>query len=68
MSLGIGVAFMAVGVLMSLTALFRYRHTRARLESGQFRAAGPVIMILGAITAVFGAILAAYLIYTARTL
>ena len=67
-SLGIGVAFMAVGVLMALAALFRYRNTRARLELGEFRAAGPVIMILGAITAVFGAILAAYLIYTARTL
>lgn len=68
MSLGIGVAFMAVGVVMAVVALLRYRNTRARLESGQFRAAGPIIMILGAITAVFGAILAAYLIYTARTL
>jgi putative membrane protein len=67
-SLGIGVAFMAVGVLMALTALFRYRNTRARLELGEFRAAGPIILILGAVTAVFGAILAAYLIYTARTL
>ncbi|HLX76525.1 MAG TPA: DUF202 domain-containing protein [Terriglobales bacterium] len=67
-SLGIGVAFMAVGVLLAVVALLRYRNTRARLESGQFQPAGRIIMALGAITAVFGAILAAYLIFTSRTL
>ncbi len=67
-SLGIGVGFMAVGILMAVVALVRYRNTRTRLETGDFRPAGPITTILGLITALFGAILAAYLIYTARVL
>ncbi len=65
-SLVIGVGFMVTGILMAVVAVLRYRNTRERLESGDFRPAGPVTILLGLVTALFGAILAAYLIYTSR--
>ena len=66
LSLVMGVAFMAMGVFMALVAVWRYRVTLKRLESGQFEPARGIIVFLGLITAVFGAILAVYLIITAR--
>ncbi len=66
-SLGIGIAFMLVGTAMAAVALARYQHTRRSLESGEFRPAGRIITILGVLTAVFGAVLIAYLAYTARS-
>src|SRR5579871_412595 len=56
-SLGIGVSFMAVGILMAIVALLRCQNTRERLENGEFRPAGRIIALLGAVTAIFGAIL-----------
>jgi putative membrane protein len=67
LSLGIGIAFMAMGVFMALMALIRYRVTMRRLETDQFKPARAVIVLVGAITALFGAVLAAYLILTAKT-
>jgi len=67
-SLGIGIAFMIAGILMAPVALARYWDTRRRLESGQFQPAGTVIVILGVLTGVFGAVLVAYLAYTATRL
>ncbi len=65
-SLAMGIVFMVVGIAMSGIALVRYRATERRLESGEFKPAGAVIAWLGGITMVLGAILAVYLLVTAR--
>jgi inner membrane protein YidH len=67
-SLGIGVAFMAMGIFMALVALVRYRVVLQRLETGQFQPARAVIVFLALLTAVLGVILVGYLLMTARTL
>ncbi len=68
MSLAIGLAFMLFGIFLSLAALLRYRNTRRRLESGGFAPAGGIITVLGIVTALFGAVLGVYLLYTSRAL
>jgi putative membrane protein len=68
MSLVMGVAFMAMGIFMALISTVRYRVTRKRLDAGEFRPAGAIVTVLGIVAALFGAVLAAYLIYTARML
>jgi putative membrane protein len=68
LSLAIGTGFMTMGIFMAFVALIRYRITLRRLESGEFQPARAVIVFLGLVTAVFGAILAGYLLFTARTL
>ncbi len=68
LSLGMGVAFMAMGVFMAIVALIRYRITERRLEAGDFKPAKAVIVFLGVVTALFGVILAAYLVLTASRL
>lgn len=68
MSLTIGVGFMAMGIFMALVSLVRYRTTMNRLNSDEFQPANAIVTVLGVIAALFGTILAAYLIYTARTL
>jgi putative membrane protein len=67
LSMIMGVAFMGMGVFMAIVALYRYRVTLRRLESGEFKPARAVIVFVGLITALFGAALAIYLIVTART-
>lgn len=68
LSLGIGIAFMAMGVFMALVALLRYRITLHRLETDQFKPAKAIVVFLGIVTAVFGIILAGYILLTARAL
>jgi len=68
MSLVIGMAFMLFGIFLAVAALTRYHNTRRRLEGGHFEPAGRIITILGTMTALFGAILGAYLLYTSRSL
>ena len=68
MSLAIGVGFMAMGIFMALVSLVRYRTTMNQLNSDEFQPANAIVIVLGVIAALFGTILAAYLIYTARTL
>ncbi|MGD0226050.1 MAG: DUF202 domain-containing protein [Terriglobia bacterium] len=68
MSLAIGVGFMAMGIFMAIVSLIRYRTTMNRLNADEFQPAGAIVTVLAAIGALFGTILAAYLIYTARTL
>ncbi len=67
-SLMIGVGFMTMGIFMALAAWFRYRNTMRRLEIGDFRPAGAIVTVLAILAALFGTILAVYLIYTASTL
>jgi putative membrane protein len=68
LSLMIGVGFMAMGIFMALAAWFRYRSTMRRLETGDFKPAGAIVTVLAIVAALFGTILAVYLIYTARSL
>ncbi|MFZ0704353.1 MAG: DUF202 domain-containing protein [Candidatus Korobacteraceae bacterium] len=68
MSLAIGVGFMAMGIFMSLVSLVRYRTTMNQLNSDEFQPANAIVTVLGVIAALFGTILAVYLIYTAKTL
>ena len=68
MSLVIGVGFMVMGIFMAVVSSVRYRTTMRRLETGQFQPAGAIVYALGAVAAIFGIILAAYLIYTSKTL
>jgi putative membrane protein len=68
MSLAIGLAFMTFGIFLAVAALVRYQHTRRRLEDGQFQPAGPIVAVLSIVTALFGVVLGAYLLYTSRSL
>jgi putative membrane protein len=68
LSLMIGVAFMSMGIFMALVSLVRYRSTMKQLTAGRFEPADTVVTLLGVVTAFFGAILAGYLIFTARYL
>ncbi len=68
MSLAIGVGFMAMGIFMALVSLIRYRTTMNRLDADEFQPANAIVIVLGLIAALFGTILAVYLIYTAQTL
>jgi len=68
MSLAIGVGFIVMGIFMALVSLVRYRTTMNRLNADEFQPAGAIITVLSVIAALFGTILAGYLIYAARTL
>jgi inner membrane protein YidH len=68
LSLGMGIAFIGMGVFMALAALIRYRATLRRLETNQFQPARGIVVFLGIVAALFGFILAAYLFVTARAL
>jgi putative membrane protein len=63
LSVWFGTAAIIGGVLVCLTGLVRYRRTRDQIDSGNFRAAGFVVDLVGIVTALFGLTLAAYLIY-----
>jgi len=67
-SLIIGVGFIAMGIFMALAAWFRYQATMRRIETGDFKPAGTIVTVLTVLAALFGTILAVYLIYTARAL
>jgi putative membrane protein len=66
-SLYIGVGFMVMGVFMSLISVIRYRITMQRIETDQFKPTSLIVVLLGMVTAFFGAILVLYLILTAQT-
>jgi uncharacterized membrane protein YidH (DUF202 family) len=57
-----------MGIFMAMAAWFRYRTTMRRIEAGEFKPAGAIVTVLTVVAAVFGIILAVYLIYTARAL
>lgn len=62
-SVWFGTVAIIGGVLLNLAGLLRYRRTRAQLESGRFEAAGFLIDLVGLLTALFGLVLAGYLIF-----
>jgi len=47
---------------------FRYRVTMRQLDAGDFTPARTIVTVMAILAALFGTILAIYLIYTARTL
>jgi putative membrane protein len=63
LSVWFGTAAILGGVLICLTGLVRYRRTREQIDSGNFRAAGFVVDLVGIVTVLFGLALGAYLIY-----
>ena len=58
-----GTVAIVAGVLLTVAGLVRYRRTRAQLESGGFQSAGFVVDLIGILTALFGLVLAGYLVY-----
>ncbi|MGC1684181.1 MAG: DUF202 domain-containing protein [Candidatus Acidiferrales bacterium] len=61
----LGTIAIVGGVLLTIAGLLRYRRTRAQLESGHFQPAGFVIDLVGILVALFGIVLAAYLVFIA---
>ncbi len=51
------------GVSLTLAGLLRYRRTRDQLESGRFEPAGFLVDLVGILVAIFGLVLAGYLVY-----
>jgi putative membrane protein len=67
-SLMIGLGFMVMGIFMALVSGYRYRVTMLQIDAGEFKPARTIVTVMAVLAALFGTILAAYLIYTARTL
>lgn len=68
LSAWIGMAAILAGVVLTVGGLVRYRLVRAQLEAGRFEAAGLIVDLVAVLTAVFGLILAGYLLYIERAL
>lgn len=63
LSVWFGTIAIVAGVVLTLAGLLRYRRTRSQLESGKFKPAGFLIDLVGILTALFGLVLAGYLVY-----
>jgi putative membrane protein len=68
LSVWIGMLSILAGVVMVATGVWRYRQTRRRLEEGRFEPAGLMLDLIGALSALFGLVLATYLIVVRHTL
>ncbi len=68
LSVWIGAVSIVLGVLLVVGGLARYRKTRAQLDAGTFEPAGFVLNLVTVLTVLLGLILAAYLIYTEKSL
>jgi putative membrane protein len=67
-SLGLGVSFMVVGILMAILAIWRYQSTRVQIEQANFRPANKIIYVVGILTAALGVVLVYYLLTTTGSL
>ena len=67
-SMGMGVGFMVVGVVIALTSTFRYRMNMFNINAGKFKPTNMTAILLGVFTSLFGAVLVAYLILTVKSL
>ena len=63
LSVWFGTIAIIAGVLLTLAGLIRYRRTRGQLESGRFEPAGFIVDLVATLTALFGLVLAGYLVY-----
>jgi putative membrane protein len=62
LSVYVGMVSILAGVVMVLAGLFRYRRTRIQLDEGVFEPAPAVIYLVAILSALFGLVLALYLI------
>ena len=67
LSVWMGAGSIGAGVMLVVAGLLRYRKTRAQLDSGTFTPAGFVVDLVTTLTVAFGLVLAAYLIYTEKS-
>ncbi len=67
-SVWMGSSTIVAGVMLVVAGLVRYRKTRAQLDAGTFEPAGFGLDLITTLTVVFGLALAAYLIYTQKSL
>jgi putative membrane protein len=68
LSVWLGAISIVAGVAMALAGLARYRKVRAQLDAGTFEPAGFVVDLVTLLMVLFGLALAAYLIYTQKSL
>jgi putative membrane protein len=68
LSVWMGAVSIIAGVAMAVAGLMRYRKTRAQLDAGTFEPAGFVLDLVTILVVLFGLALAAYLIYTQKSL
>ncbi len=67
-SVWMGMSSILAGVVMAVAGLARYRKTRAQLDEGRFEPAGFVVDLVTILTALFGLVLAGYLVYVQKSL
>lgn len=67
-SVWMGSGTILAGLMLVVAGLFRYRKTRARLDSGSFEPAGLGLDLITVLTVIIGLALAGYLIYTEKVL
>ena len=59
----LGMVSILFGVVLVFAGLLRYRRTRVQLDAGTFQPAGILIDLVAVLMAVFGIILAGYLVW-----
>lgn len=59
----LGLFSIVFGVLLIFAGLFRYRSTRDQIETDSFQPAGVIIDIVSVLLAMFGIVLAVYLVW-----
>ncbi len=67
LSVWMGMSSILAGVVMVVAGLARYRKTRAQLDQGKFEPAGFIVDLVTILTALFGLVLAGYLIYVEKS-
>ena len=59
----LGMISIVAGVLLILAGLFRYRKTRVQIDTDSFEPAGTIIDLVAILLALFGIVLAGYLVW-----
>ena len=59
----LGTISIIAGVLLILAGLYRYRKTRVQIDTDSFEPAGTIIDMVAVLLALFGVVLAGYLVW-----
>jgi putative membrane protein len=59
----LGMISIVAGVLLIVAGLFRYRKTRVQIDTDSFEPAGAIIDLVAILLALFGIVLAGYLVW-----
>ena len=59
----LGTISIVAGVLLILAGLYRYRKTRVQIDTDSFEPAGTIIDMVAVLLALFGVVLAGYLVW-----